>query len=373
MPHYFFIRHQHMLFPLKIRWYILIYTCICIVFNVSGQRSKAFNAHITTWYQNRQGAVSISFDDGGYSQYVSAYPILEKYNIKATFGIVGEWIQEEPAYSSEPDHFDIKRMGWEQVLELCDHGHEIAAHGSVHERYDKNEAIPELAVKMEKIKSLIESRTSTTVYTIIYPYSYASANIPKAAREAGFLFGRTGLDTVNPSSPPDMYLLASCGILNETIPDSAEFKEWLYQAKGNWLILMYHHLYPAGSKEYLLIDQHTVRYSYSLTPEEFELQVKRLNESEYWIAPIQAVGKYTLERDNSIVLLSRDKNQITVGTISDLNSEIYNQPLTLEVKVPWKRVSIKGSLNDGVLETKKYKLLIDVLPGKLVTISRERK
>jgi len=119
-----------------------------------------------------------------------------------------------------------------------------------------------------------------------------------------------------------------------------------------------------------LLRKHAVKNSYSLPPEAFEWQVKQLVTSEYWIAPIQAVGKYIVERDNTVILISHQKNKMMINTTTDLNSTIYNQPLTLEVEVPWKMVSVEGSINDGILETKKHKLLIDVIPGEMTIISK---
>ncbi len=167
-------------------------------------------------------------------------------------------LPKQPAYTAEPDHFEIQKMGWQQLLELHDHGHELAAHGYNHVRYDKFAPVADLAVEMQKIKTLIETRTNSRVFTLNYPYSFASGNIPEAAREAGFIFGRTGLDTINPPAPYNMYLLATHVILNSEKPDSTLFQNWCDKAKGNWLILMYHHFFPLKSKEMELIRLHDV-------------------------------------------------------------------------------------------------------------------
>jgi len=328
-------------------------------------------AQITPWYQNKPGAVSISFDDASYTQYTSAYPLLEKYKIKGTFSVVGEWVNEQPGYSAEPGSFEIKKMGWQQLLELFDHGHELAAHGYNHEKYDKQLPVPDLVVEMEKIKSLIESRTHTKVLTLNYPYSFASGNIPEAAREAGYLFGRTGLDTINPSTPPSMYLLATEAILRIEMPDSIMFKKWIGQAKGNWLILMYHHLFPEDSKEMEIIRSHEVTNYYSLPPEAFEKQIEAVMTAGYWIAPISEIGKYITERDNTTIRTIAFKKKIFIYTVTILDRSIYDRPLTLEVDIPWKRVKIEGSLNDGIFKTLNNKLFISVVLENQLILSKE--
>jgi peptidoglycan/xylan/chitin deacetylase (PgdA/CDA1 family) len=353
-------------YPGRILFLVLFVFC----FHISKGQNQV-NARITTWYNSKPGAVSFSFDDGGYTQYTAAYPILEKYSMKATFGIVGEWVKEESSLSAEPDQFEIRKMGWKQLLELSDHGHELAAHGYRHERYDKFSPVDSLAGQMSQIKSLIESRIHQPVLTIHYPYSFASGNIPEAARKAGFLFGRTGLDTTNSFKPQDMYLLATQTILNSSEPDSAMFRRWLDRAENNWLILMYHNLFSKDSREMSLIRFHNVEYSYSLPPESFEMQVRETIGRDYWIAPISAVGKYIMERDSTTIRTIRCKDDMIIIVAStNLDRRLFDQPLTLEAEVPWKRVNVTGSLQDGTFKPTNNKLLININPECVITLSK---
>lgn len=340
-------------------------------FHTAGQEKADVSARITIWYGNKQAAVSVSFDDAGMSQYESAWPILEKYNIKGTFSIIGEWVQEEASYSAEPGFFEIQRMGWNQLAELASHGHEISAHGYYHRKYDKYMPVPDLAREMKDIKDLIESRIEGGVFTIHYPYSFASGNIPLAAREAGYLYGRTGLDTLNPASPADMLMLASVSVLNPEIPDSAGFAQWIEQAGGNWMILMYHHFFKEDSKEAAILKQHNVEYTYSITPGDFEKQISVLAQSGYWIAPISEVGKYITQRENTEVRIIRTGKKVVIMTVTDLDKAVYNLPVTLEINIPWDRVRVTGSLNDGVFVVKGKTLYVDVMPEQELIISKD--
>lgn len=343
---------------------------ICLPWVSCGQ--DPLSASITTWYQDKAGAVSVSFDDASFTQYMFAYPVLERYGIKATFGIVGEWVREQPAMSAEPDQFEIKKMGWQQLGELSEHGHELAAHGYLHRRYDKYAPVDSLAVLMTRIRSLIESRTGQRVFTIHYPYSYASFNIPVAAAEAGYLFGRTGLDSVNPASPDNMYLLSSRAILNSGNPDPTMFRRWLDDANGRWLILMYHHLFPEDSKEMSLIREHRVENSYSILPEAFEVQVEELTGQNLWIAPVASVGKYIQERDSTKIRIIRTPEKMIIVTTTNLDTRIFNQPLTLRAGVPWKKVSVSGSRQDGTFEATDRKLLIDIDPESVIILTKAK-
>jgi peptidoglycan/xylan/chitin deacetylase (PgdA/CDA1 family) len=350
--------------------FFMIFLAVCASFQLSGQKQDKIKAEFTAWYQNKAGAISLSFDDAGYSQYAFAYPLLEKYGYKGTFSIIGQWTEDDAADFAESGFFDIKRMGWKQLNELQQHGHELSAHGMVHEKYDKFAPVPELADKMKEIKTLIESKTEAQVFTLHYPYSYASGNIPPAAKEAGYLFGRTGLDTINSALPPDMFLLGSEAVLNGTLPDSAMFSRWITEAGNKWLILMYHHFFTANSKEMSIMQSHEVEYSYSITPGEFEKQLEMISGSGYWVATISEVGKYIIQREYNEIMVSVRKKKIDIQVGSSLDNTVYNQPMTIEVVIPWKKVKVSGSIHDGVFDTIGKKIFIDILPEQLIILSK---
>lgn len=337
------------------------------------QNQKKFSAEITTWYQDKVGAVSISFDDASYTQYEYAYPVLEKYKLKATFSLVGEWTHDKPTYSAEPDIFLIKKMGWQQIKELHQNGHEIAAHGYKHQKYGKRLPKIILTQQMRQIKNLIESKINAPVYTLHYPYSFTSDSIIAAAEESGFLFGRTeGKENVNQYKLNNKYLLVSQAILNDTTPNENEFAQWIKQANGNWLILMYHHLFPQGSKEMNIMKNHNVKNTFSLYPDTFEKQIKTVAASGYWVAPIAVVGKYIVEREHTKIEMRMFCNTIKIKTFTTVDTTIYNQALTVKVKLPWTKISVEGSENDGDYKVKNSELLIDILPGKTIKIKKRK-
>ena len=330
------------------------------------------NVEIATWYKNKKGAVSISFDDASYSQYKYAFPILEKYKIKATFSLVGEWTHNKPQYSAEPGSFKIKKMSWNEIIELHNFGHEIAAHGFIHKKYNKNLSEEDLIFQMKKIRTLIDMNIHSPVYTLHYPFSFTTDKIIDASKKAGFLFCRTGNDSINPASPADMHLLYSKAILNNNTPDSVEFTKWLNETNGKWLILMYHHLFTEDSKENKILQFHKVQNTYSLFPESFEKQLRLIINSDYWVAPISTVGRYIVERDNTDLKVRSFCNVLNIRAKSNLEPSLYNQALTLKVTTDWDRVEVSGSLTDGEYDVVNKVLLIDVLPDKKVTIRKLR-
>ncbi len=332
--------------------------------------AQSFSAEICTWKDDRPAAVSITFDDASYTQYEYAYPILSKYHFKATFSLVGEWTKEEASYSAEPGMFQIKKMGWPQIRRLHQDGHEIASHGYRHQRYDRHLPIDTLAAQMKKNKTLIERHTGAPCYTIHYPYSFAWDETASAAQKAGFWFGRTGDDTDNSATPSNLWMLKSRAILNDTIPDLSAFKEWLEQARGKWLILMYHHLFPKGSKEMHILEYHKVRNTYSLYPETFDKQMQMLAQTGYWVAPIKTVGKYIIERQHTRLRTYRCIGRFIIKLKTDLGNE-YDEPLTLRVKVPWPQVSVKINGKENVYANTQGTLLLEALPGSKIVIKKQ--
>ena len=74
--------------------------------------------------------IIITFDDGYYSNYEYIYPILKKYNIKASIFIITDKIGQEID--------GIKYLDWDECLEMQNSGLvEIFSHSKKHVFYDK--------------------------------------------------------------------------------------------------------------------------------------------------------------------------------------------------------------------------------------------
>jgi hypothetical protein len=69
---------------------------------------------------NQQKVVILTFDDGYESQYSNAKSILDKYDFKATFSIVCNYVGNG------------NRMTWEEIKSLQHEGHDIASHTMNH-------------------------------------------------------------------------------------------------------------------------------------------------------------------------------------------------------------------------------------------------
>jgi len=324
---------------------------------------------ITKWYKNSPGAISITFDDGSYGQYEFGFPILTKYHINADFGIVGEWTAEKPQTTSEEGVFGIERMGWEEIRKINYAGNEISSHGFKHAKIDASKSVKEITSELLKNKILIQENIGNSVYTIHYPYSFTRNNIIEATKKSGFLFGRLG-DGNATNGTNNLFRINSRVILNDNDPNPKQFHNWIEEAESEWLVLMYHHIFAQDSKAMHLFDYHEVYNRFAVTPKIFDNQVRLLRNSGYWIGTTSQVGKYITEREEAELRFKAGFNSYTLEIKSDLDMDIYNQPLTVEFSTDWEVIKITNCEDDGIYNPRNGKLYFSTKLNKKVIIEK---
>ncbi|MEO6695238.1 MAG: polysaccharide deacetylase family protein [Ignavibacteria bacterium] len=331
------------------------------------EKAMSNNFKLTEWYKNKNGAVTVSFDDGSMTQYTNGVPVLDKYGIKATFAVVTEWMQDNPSSSSEKGNFSIEKFGWKQSRELVERGHEIASHNYYHIKLDTVTGSRALDM-MKESKLITEKNTGKPVYTFVFPYSNSRKDLFPLTKEAGYLFSRVGEDMVNEKDNLDFTRLTTVAIYNEENPSPADFSNYLRKANNHWIILNYHHIFNPDSKEMNLLKYHKVTNTYSITPDMFERQMRLVRNTDYWIAPISLVGRYITQRDNTKLEISDHGNNIFLKLIDQLDKTIYDLPVTVEFTTSWRVVKITNSAEDGIYNPVENKIYINALPGKEILI-----
>ncbi|MCB0841186.1 MAG: hypothetical protein KDD99_31170, partial [Bacteroidetes bacterium] len=83
------------------------------------------NFEIRQFYKDYPQALSLRFEEGAYSQFEQALPLLNKYNLTATVNVDPTEIQQQPGYALTPSGQRLKRMGWEEMEALKANGNHI--------------------------------------------------------------------------------------------------------------------------------------------------------------------------------------------------------------------------------------------------------
>ncbi len=119
--------------------------------------------------------VIITFDDGYIDNYKNAYPILQKYNLKATIFLISDFIGTYPNY-----------MTWDEALEMQQSGLiDFEGHTLSHPELSKL-SDEDLKHQLEDSKAAIEYRLQKKVSFLAYPCGDYTQRVQNAAKDAGY-------------------------------------------------------------------------------------------------------------------------------------------------------------------------------------------
>ena len=123
--------------------------------------------------------VLITFDDGYVDNYTNAYPILKKYNLKATIFIVTGFVSKRKGY-----------LTWDQLREMEQNGVTVQSHTVTHAPLPE---LPDDRIREELVgsKQQAEEELGHPVTFIAYPTGAHDLHIVGIAQEAGYKGGFT--------------------------------------------------------------------------------------------------------------------------------------------------------------------------------------
>ena len=159
--------------------------------------------------------IIISFDDGKYSVYKWAWPLLMKYGMKGSLAVIGEKIDSATRAPDERENDSAPYCIWDEIKEMHNSGAmEIVSHTqSLHAFLRDGRSGADLApgetvenyMKISKsdagaILGKIKEVTGTDAIAMAYPYSVRSAESDKAWLASGYKILLCGnKDSVHPS------------------------------------------------------------------------------------------------------------------------------------------------------------------------------
>ncbi len=152
--------------------------------------------------QLKEKAVMITFDDGWLDNYIYAYPLLKKYDIKATIFIVGNWIEEASktrwsSNKSVPTHEEsVSLIGnkqgaaivlnWELIREMRESGLvEFYSHAKNHVKCHLLSK-DDLSDELRESKNIIETQLGGECIALCWPFGRYNDGAIKTAKATGY-------------------------------------------------------------------------------------------------------------------------------------------------------------------------------------------
>ncbi|MEN8223859.1 MAG: hypothetical protein ABFS05_00745 [Bacteroidota bacterium] len=301
---------------------------------------------ICDYYNDKEGAISISFDNAGFSQYMYAWPILKKYGFKATFGIIPELLDEIPGLYELNENVKLKRLGISQVKELAGNN-EIA--------FQVHDLDP---VGHGEVLSL-EHQSGTEIRTL---HSNGTTLNKLAQKAFMFVRGPSGVEPLLRSEHKGVGYTVSSSDISQLKLDSL-----IHTQKNKWTILLYHHLFD-DEKEIPSKISDGKRSEFFINRSDFEKQIRLVRNSNHWISTESNVFKYLKEKSESSIQLTQFQDILFLKIVNELDISKFNHPLTLSYKTNAKTIRIKGSESDGTYSNRTGCIQFNALPNKEITI-----
>jgi len=191
---------------------------------------------------DKPALISLTFDDGLRCQLKSGVPILDKYDLPATFFLTANtW----PIHKDGCSHPDWPKVEWNEddvqfLRSMIQRGHEIGSHSVNH----KNPDFPNLNFNLnfdpkdeaEKSKRLIESWLGGEIPSFCYPFCKKPHALKSAVTAAGYRQARAGHGGHSYYSAQDSldWFDVDCRLISE----NENVDGWM--RPGCWHILMFH-------------------------------------------------------------------------------------------------------------------------------------
>ncbi len=166
--------------------------------------------------------VMITFDDGYYSNYIYAYPLLKQYDMQGVLSIIGRYTDvysetgEENANYSHVTWQRCREMLEDGTMELQNHTYDLHSFTASRRGCSKNQGENEeeyrkvLSQDLKKLQQRFEQETGYLPRAFTYPYGQISPESETVLKELGFLAAfscNEGINHISPDNPEGLYHL----------------------------------------------------------------------------------------------------------------------------------------------------------------------
>ncbi|NQU88200.1 MAG: polysaccharide deacetylase family protein, partial [Mariniphaga sp.] len=272
------------------------------------------------WPEGKNMGLSLTFDDARLSQIDKGIPILDKYNIKASFYV-------------SPDLMEQRIDGWKKAVA---NGHDIGNHSVVHPcsgnfTWARNRAIEDYTLKsmyaeLDSATRIIQNVLGITPNSYAYPCGQTFIGKEKQTQSivplisSMFETGRTWMNEA-PNDPVycDMAQLTGMEMDGKSFE---QIKVLIENARktGSWLVLAGHETDTGGDQTTLLNTLEAI-CEYASDPA-----------NEIWIDNVHNIAKYVREKRGSLQFAAMSPYQNPALTIKQRIDDLIPR-MTLEEKI----------------------------------------
>jgi len=317
----------------------------------------------------RASAIGFSGVPNAIYYHTRAGSLFESGKIEEAYTFIDEGYQKLrkslPIISDEIIFHDnaIDTSTWEDFRNYLQEGHEISSHTVTHAKLAVLDE-PNLLYELEQSKADIKKYLGdATTFSAEGPYGTENERVMEYAHKIypalrnrmpePWLKELNRSSKENPGEAKTEYVQWQRGPVNSV--DMPKMKSWIdtcVTSDNIWLVLVFHGINGVGweprtgaeLKEY---------FGYM-----------KAKEKDLWVATFGDVTKYLRERKATRITQNTNSEEVTLSIVADLDSTVYNVPLTLKTYIPkhWDGVTY-GDLKLNKQEDEKGTfILLDVPP-----------
>ncbi len=131
------------------------------------------------------GGIAVTFDDGWQDNYVNAFPILQKFGVKATIFLVTSCIGQTSAKVTPDGEGARAHLSKAQIIEMSQRGIEFGSHSVNHKLFHEITP-PEIEFEVKESKNQIESLLQKECSIFAYPAGFYTEFAKEAIEKVGY-------------------------------------------------------------------------------------------------------------------------------------------------------------------------------------------
>lgn len=149
-----------------------------------------------------EASAALTFDDGFFSVWEHAAPLLAERRWPATIFVVADYVGRDNDWPTQPRGIPrLPLLDWPRLRELVRHGFSLGAHTCTHPRLDRL-TVRESLNEIVRSKSVIEDRAGVAVSSFAWPYGVAPISLRHAVAERFRCAAGTELRFLAPDDDP---------------------------------------------------------------------------------------------------------------------------------------------------------------------------